>query len=298
MVGVEESEISFRSGGEHVFGTLCSGQGRGKRPAAVLVHGFGAFRDELTGFSELAEKLSVAGITSLRPDMRGCGKSGVRGHMHPIWDWVEDMHAAISWLLGRANVDPERIGVIGMSVGGGVVATASAFDRRIKAVVALAPVTDGEGWLRHLWISSRGARAWQSFREEVAADASRRARTGRSRTVSVLNVLALRPDDRRSFLSMARRYPAFLRRLTLSAADSVMQAKVVPLAPMIAPRPLLVVHSKADSSVPVEQGRALAEAAGKSAELLLIDDSPHCFWISSDSDRVQRACVEWLSERL
>ena len=46
MVGVENFEISFRSGGERVFATLCRGRGRGKRPAAVLVHGFGAFRDE------------------------------------------------------------------------------------------------------------------------------------------------------------------------------------------------------------------------------------------------------------
>jgi hypothetical protein len=116
MAGAEESEISFHSGGERVFATLRRARGLGTRPASVLVHGFGAFRDELTGFRELAEKLSAAGITSLRPDMRGCGKSGASGHMHPIWDWVEDVQAATSWLQADAapalqrREDHEEIG--------------------------------------------------------------------------------------------------------------------------------------------------------------------------------------------
>ena len=88
-----EAEISFRSGEAHVYGTLRKGSGRGRRPLAILVHGFGSFRDELTGFVELAERLAANGIASLRLDMRGCGKSGARGLMHPMWDWVEDCGA-------------------------------------------------------------------------------------------------------------------------------------------------------------------------------------------------------------
>jgi pimeloyl-ACP methyl ester carboxylesterase len=293
-----ESEVVLQSGSDRIHATFAHGRARGRRPAAVLVHGFGAFRDELTGFSEMAAKLADAGISSLRPDMRGCGKSGSRGLMQPMWDWVEDVRAAISWLEVQSEVEPERIGVIGMSMGGGVACTTAAFDRRIKAVVALAPVVDGEAWLRHLWMSARGEEAWHDFRAAVAEDRQRRALKKRSRMVRVEDVLAFTPLDRKNFLKMARDYPQFLRRVALSAADSVMRTDVVPLAPMIAPRPLLVVHSTADSVVPPTQGRALARAAKKPVELLLVDDSPHCFWISPESERVQLASVDWLAAHL
>jgi hypothetical protein len=294
----EEAEVSFRSGGERVFATLRRGRGRGRRPVAVLVHGFGAFRDELTGFSELAEKLAAAGVTSLRPDMRGCGKSGARGQMRPMWDWVEDVDAAISWLQGQPDAHPERIAAIGMSMGGGVVSAAAAFDRRINVVVALAPVTDGEGWLRHLWTTSRSEKAWRKFCKDVSRDSVRRTRKGRSKMVAVPDLLAFGEADHSNFLKMARKYPAFLRRASLSAAESVMRANIAPLAAMIAPRPLLVVHSKADTVVPFAQGEALAAAGGEKAELLAIDNSPHCFWIAEDSERVQSACVDWLGKWL
>lgn len=264
----------------------------------MLAHGFGAFRDELTGFSELAEKLAEAGIASLRPDMRGCGKSGERGRMRPMWDWVEDLNAAISWLQAQPEVHPERVAAIGMSMGGGVVSAAAAFDRRIKVVVALAPVTDGEAWLRHLWTSSRSEKAWRTFRDEVAKDAARFARTGKSKMVAVPDVLAFGPQDYPNFLAMTRKYPAFLSRVTLSAAASVLQADIAPLGTMIAPRPLLVVHSKADTVVPFTQGERLVAAAGATAELLPIEHSPHCFWISDNSERVQRACLDWLAKWL
>ena len=116
--------------------------------------------------------------------------------------------------------------------------------------------------------------------------------------VAVADVLAFGPQDYPNFLAMTRQYPAFLRRVTLSAAASVLQANIAPLGAMIAPRPLLVVHSKADTIVPFAQGETLAAAAGATAELLPIEHSPHCFWISDDSERVQLACLDWLEKRL
>jgi alpha-beta hydrolase superfamily lysophospholipase len=83
-MNAHESDDWFRSDASRIYGTLCQPSGLGRSPAAVLVHGFGSFRDELTGFVELAERLAEAGIASLRMDMRGCGRSGTRGLMHPL----------------------------------------------------------------------------------------------------------------------------------------------------------------------------------------------------------------------
>ena len=295
-----EAEVSFRSGDTRLFGTLreAAGPGQRRRPLAILVHGFGSFRDELTGFVELADRLAESGVSSLRLDMRGCGQSGARGVMHPIWDWVEDVRSAASFAETLPGVAPDRIGVVGMSMGGGIAIVAAAMDSRVQVVVALAPVADGEAWFRHLWLSARGEAAWQEFRGKLAEDRRRRAKRGRSRVISVLDAMAYLPADRRAFLAMSRKYPAFLKRMTLSSVDSAMQLRAVPLAPLIAPRPLMIVHSRADSSVPVEQAEALAAAANEPHELVLLDESPHCFWIGDDSAKVQEATREWLRQRL
>jgi fermentation-respiration switch protein FrsA (DUF1100 family) len=73
--------------------------------------------------------------------------------------------------------------------------------------------------------------------------------------------MAYSPADRSAFLQMAEKYPAFLRRIRLSAVDSAMRVRAVPLAPLIAPRPILIVHSRTDTSVPVQQAETLYAGA-------------------------------------
>jgi uncharacterized protein len=297
-MNAHESEVWFRSDASRIYGTLCQPSGSGRSPAAVLVHGFGSFRDELTGFAELAGPLAEAGITSLRMDMRGCGRSGTRGLMHPIWDWVNDVRQAVSFLETLPTVAPDRIAAVGMSMGGGVVCTAAAVDARLRVVVALAPVADGDWWFRHLWTKSHSEAGWQAFQERIASDRRSRAKGNRSVSLPVLEAMAYAPEDRSAFLEMAEKYPAFLRRIRLSAVDSAMRVRAVPLAPLIAPRPILIVHSRADTSVPVQQAEALYAAASDPRLLILLDDSPHCFWIGNQSRRVQEETVSWLKKYL
>lgn len=292
-----EAEVSFRSGGDRIYGTLRPARGRGRRPLAILVHGYGSFRDELTGFVDLADRLSVAGVASLRLDMRGCGKSGTRGVMRPVWDWVEDVRSAVSFASTLPRIAHDRIGVVGMSMGGGIATIAAALDGRIRAVAALSPVADGFDWFRHLWTSTKSEAAWQKFQKTIDEDCRRSLRRS-SKMVNVLDVMSYREADRRGFRQTSKTYPQFLKRLSLSSVDSAFRVRAIPLASLIAPRPLLVVHSRADSSVPVRQGEALYAAAGEPRRLVLLDDSPHCFWIGADSERVQEEAKDWMRRYL
>jgi uncharacterized protein len=52
------------------------------------------------------------------------------------WDGERDLHAAVSFLRGRADVDPDRIGGIGLSVGGELMLQAAAESRRLRAVAS------------------------------------------------------------------------------------------------------------------------------------------------------------------
>ena len=56
---------------------------------------------------------------------------------------LEDWRAAVAYARGIEGVDPERIAVWGMSLGGGHALTLAAADPHMAAVVALMPMTDG-----------------------------------------------------------------------------------------------------------------------------------------------------------
>ena len=52
---------------------------------------------------------------------------------------LDDLRNALTWLRRQPEIDPERIGAWGVSLGGGHAMFLAAFDKRIKAVVAMIP---------------------------------------------------------------------------------------------------------------------------------------------------------------
>jgi uncharacterized protein len=119
-----------------------------KYPALVLGHGFTVARTSLV---EEARLFAQAGYVVLTIDYRHFGTSGgePRGRLWPSNE-TEDFKAAIDWLETQPGVDPERIGIWGTSFGGGVVTHVAAYDIRVKACVAQAPILDGGYWIRSL----------------------------------------------------------------------------------------------------------------------------------------------------
>lgn len=300
-VMMTEREVTFYSEGIKVHGTLSLPEGarEGAHLAGVvLAHGYGSFRDELTGFVELAEKLRREDMISLRFDFRGCGKTGQAGGIFPHLEWIADVLAAVSYLQSLGEVDSRRIGTVGMSVGGGTVCYVAGIDKRVKCTVALAPVADGAWWLEHLWKVRQGERAWEVFQETLAKDRLRRARTGKSAKVAIGEVLGFGPEDQKRWEQLLARYPQFARKVYLSSADSLMNFKPLGLVQLAAPRPIRFVHSEHDESVPIAHSEELYAAAGDVKDFQRIKGSPHCFWVGGQSEQVQQLAVDWLKEHL
>jgi len=102
------------------------------RAAVVVVHGGGGDR---TGAVAHAELLARHGYGVLVYDSRGRGES----EGSPIafgWGWSKDVAGALGFLRGRPDVDPGRIGGLGLSTGADVLIEVAAKDRELKAVVA------------------------------------------------------------------------------------------------------------------------------------------------------------------
>jgi len=123
-------------------------------PCVIMSHGLEGSKDGAK-WQLLATKLYEAGIASLRFNYRGCGhgkdKSQGKFEETTLSGRIQDFRAALDFVEGKA-VDGSRLGVVGSSLGG-VVAIA-AWDKRIKAVVAIATPyqfpTPPEEQLRHI----------------------------------------------------------------------------------------------------------------------------------------------------
>ena len=82
-----------------------------------------------------ARMLARHGYGVLLFDRRGEGES--EGDFNAFgWGGDGDIKAAVSFLRGRADVDPGRIGGLGLSVGGEMMIEAAAEDSRLRAVVS------------------------------------------------------------------------------------------------------------------------------------------------------------------
>jgi dienelactone hydrolase len=119
------------------------------RAAVVLVHGAGSTRSNV--LSEAAV-LAEAGFGVLMVDARGHGDSDGRA-MDFGWHGDADVAAATAFLGTRPDVDRDRIGAVGMSMGGEVAIGASGTNGLIRAVVAEG--ASARNATDHAWLSDR-----------------------------------------------------------------------------------------------------------------------------------------------
>lgn len=105
------------------------------RLAAIAVCGpFGAVKEQSSGL--YAQILAERGFLTIAFDPSFTGESGgePRNVASPDIN-TEDFCAAVDYLCSREDVDPERIGIIGICGWGGFALNAAAIDTRIKATV-------------------------------------------------------------------------------------------------------------------------------------------------------------------
>jgi hypothetical protein len=82
-----------------------------------------------------AKMLARDGYGVLLFDRRGEGESEGDPNLFG-WQGERDVHAAVAFLQRRPDVDPERIGGIGLSVGGEIMIEAAAESSELKAIVS------------------------------------------------------------------------------------------------------------------------------------------------------------------
>ena len=136
--------------------------------AIILLHGFGSNRLEMKSRADI---LARHGYGVLLYDLRGHGESG--GDERAFgWRDVEDVKTALEFLSKCEEVDPNRIGILGFSIGGQIAIRATAENEQIKAIIADDPgfvtvddaprPTNAKEKIMYLvsWIDGRSVSLW------------------------------------------------------------------------------------------------------------------------------------------
>ncbi len=134
---VSHSKITFHNRyGITLAADLYMPQGAtGKLPAIAICGPFGAVKEQASGL--YAQTLAERGFLTIAFDPSFTGESGGKPRYVASPDInTEDFCAAIDYLSTRKDVDPERIGILGICGWGGMAVNAAAIDTRIKATVA------------------------------------------------------------------------------------------------------------------------------------------------------------------
>jgi fermentation-respiration switch protein FrsA (DUF1100 family) len=265
--------------------------GPGPHPLIVLAHGFGGLKEWF--LPEVGDRFAAAGFVALGFDYRNFGDSDgtPREEVDPFGQF-QDWQSAITFGSTLDEVDPDRIGIWGTSLGGKNALLVAAFDRRVRCVVAQAPAVDwGEAVLLH----QNNAHE----RKELLAgfDADRRARFLGEEPAYV------RTDesaDTRRFLDTLseEERKQYKGRLTLRSWEPTPLSSAIPFMHLIAPRPLLMLVLDEDTITPLPGQLEAYDRAREPKKLIYISGGHDDIYRSPQKDIAVPAATEWFVEHL
>lgn len=139
-----EKPVIFKSGGQQVVGMLhLPGKSKKKVPGVVLFHGYKGNKSETHRmFIKTSRVLAEVGIASLRFDFRGQGDSEGEFSTMTIGREMRDAKAALKFIRQQPEIDPNKIGILGLSLGGMIAALIVSKDPKIKTTVLWSAVSD------------------------------------------------------------------------------------------------------------------------------------------------------------
>jgi len=130
--------VTFRTDNGRMATGLLSEASERPAPAVVLVPMLGRPKDD---WNSVAERLAESGITALAIDLPGMSIPAEGG----LGRWSADVSAAIAYLVGRPEVRPSSIGVLGASLGANLAVVAAGADPRVRSLVLVSPSLDYRG---------------------------------------------------------------------------------------------------------------------------------------------------------
>ena len=280
---VEHSKVTFHN---HYGITLVADMyvpkgTEGKLPAIAVSGPFGAVKEQTSGI--YAQHMAERGFLTIAFDPSFTGESGGEPRRMASPDInTEDFMAAVDFLSVQENVDPERIGIIGICGWGGMAINAAALDPRIKATVTSTMYDMSRVAREGYFGSTDNEDARDAQRQAWAAQRTEDYKTGTyKRAGGVVDPL---PDDAPWFVKDYHDYYKTQRGYhprsgnstdgwNITGTMSFLNQPLLDMAGEIK-TPVLLIHGEKAHSRYFSEG-AFAKLKGDNKELLIIPGAVH-----------------------
>ncbi len=280
-----KSDVEYKSGEDVVRGEVLYHDDGNKHPGLLLIHGLQSSREEL---GNLPQKMFIDGYTCMIVDIRGHGKSdGMRGFVSKEI-WTEDVKLAFDILESHPEVDSNRLGMAGHSLGGATTIISAALDKRIKCAVAIAP----PGTIREQL--SGGARFMFSilyaFGRLKVALGGKPLYIKNPNTYEMLYFDKSAPDKARrlGFLQSTTPVANYKTLMDFNAIEYAGKVKV----------PTLIIIGDKDRVVKPSSSMALYKAIAGEKKCIVVNDSGHSMMYDQKSDEVINHTLQWFNKWL
>ena len=170
---VRSVDTTFESRGVAVPATIVAPAAGDNEPLplVVMAHGHGGSRQEGGGFQQVAEAMAKRGIASIRMDFPGCGDSNESFTENNLGNMLQDLQAARKFVATQLNVDADRTGLLGYSMGGRLVSLLSEIDPDYRSMVMWAPAVS-DGAAREMQFTFGGPGEYASNRQRAQEQGS------------------------------------------------------------------------------------------------------------------------------
>jgi fermentation-respiration switch protein FrsA (DUF1100 family) len=280
-------QVEFRSEGVTLRGEFTAPDGPGPFPAVVLGGGWLYVKE----FNQplYAKRFAERGIASLRFDYRGFGASDGEPRQHVnAWGQIQDLRNGLSYLETRAEVDAARLGIWGISFGGGHALIVGSLDQRVRCVVSNVPVCDGFEGIRRL----QGTKRFRAFRQAILDDRRSRFRTGEygynTFAGDTDDVVTVPLDEVKQVFETikATMAPRIELRQTIASNEALLEYTVFPYISRLVETPVLMVVAEGDdvtwvdletrafNQIPTARKKLLTLPSGVTHSSLYKDSTP------------------------
>jgi fermentation-respiration switch protein FrsA (DUF1100 family) len=271
--------VSFASEGLKLVGDLRIPEGSpfqadGKLPALTLTGPLSGVKDQVVG--TYAEALAAEGFVTLAFDHRTFGDSEGEPRQHEdAAGKLADLRDAVGYLGSRAEVDPDRIAVVGVCLGGGYAVRAGAFDPRVRAIAGVGGAYNSP----HRIKAAMGAGGYRGLLAGSLENLERERNGGEIAYVPAVSTdgPALMPGQEPfDYYGTERSTSAvWENRMTVDSRYQLLTLDTLSAAELLDETPFLVVHGTVDTYCTPEGAQAIFDRATGHKEIEWIETPNH-----------------------
>ncbi|MEU5385205.1 alpha/beta hydrolase [Kitasatospora cineracea] len=245
---MSRTTVSFDSAGIPIAAHLYTpdAPGSGRRPALVVGHPGTGVKEQTSG--TYARRMAEQGFVALAFDAAYQGESGgvPRGLEDPA-QRIEDFKAAVSYLTTREEVDPDRIGLLGICASGSYSLAATGGDQRVRAVATVSTAEPA----RQFRLGADGTQDPAVFRSLLDAAAAARSAAARGDDAGAMTVFPETAEQAHAlggqhavegfeyYCTARGRHERSAKTLAWESIDKMAASDAFLAVPLIGPRPML-----------------------------------------------------------